>query len=780
MGAALDAARSHHRAGRLAPAEALYREVLRDAPQDAEALHLLGMLCFQTGRHDEAAALVAAALHLRDDPEVRHDLGNVLEAKGDLDGAAACYRRTLEQRPGHADAHYNLAGVHDRQGRIDDAIASYRAAIAASPGQADAYNNLGTLLQQQAHAEEALAAYRDAVARAPRVPVYRYNLGNALLALERFDEAIDAYRATLVLAPAHAEARVNLAFALFARANALHDAGRLEEAAMTYGASLAERPDYAPAHNNLGNVLEALGHAPLALASYRRAVTLAPAPMMRANFARALRRHVDRVDDADLRALAARALTQAWARPGELARAAGALLQGHPLIGRFIERGEAGDWAVLAHEPLFAALLTCAPVADAPLERFVAAQRRAMLQASSAPSPEALAVATALARQSFINEYVQDEPQDERARVDALVEAIERDPDGASEWTIATCAAYRPLHTLQAADRLGARDSNPALRELITQQIAEPRRERALRASMPAQTPIADDVSRRVQAQYEENPYPRWVGVPAAEPMPFAAWLRHQLPHARLDDVRMPGSMLVAGCGTGQEAVETAERHPDLRVVAVDLSRSSLAFAQRVSDLRGVTNVTYAQADIAVLASPGRIFDVVSAVGVLHHLADPLAGWRALLDCLAPGGAMQVGLYSARARREIDEARAFVASRGFAPTQAGIRAARAALRADERFARVTAVRDFHTTSETRDLLFHVQETSFTLPQVRDAIDGLGVELLGVAVERPVLHAYRAANPDDVNATDLLRWDAFERAHPDTFAAMYQIWVRKPA
>ena len=141
---------------------------------------------------------------------------------------------------------------------------------------------------------------------------------------------------------------------------------------------------------------------------------------------------------------------------------------------------------------------------------------------------------------------------------------------------------------------------------------------------------------------------------------------------------------------------------------------------------------------------------------------------------------MQVGLYSAIARREIEGAQAFVAANGYAPTLDGIRAARAALRGDPRFARVTALRDFYATSEARDLLFHVQETSVTLPRLRDALDGLGVELLGFAVEPAVLRAYRTAHPEDRTATDLRRWEAFEQDHPDTFIGMYQFWVRKPA
>lgn len=92
---------------------------------------------------------------------------------------------------------------------------------------------------------------------------------------------------------------------------------------------------------------------------------------------------------------------------------------------------------------------------------------------------------------------------------------------------------------------------------------------------------------------------------------------------------------------------------------------------------------------------------------------------------------------------------------------------------------MTALRDFGTTSECRDLLFHVQEHAFALPRIAAALEDLGLALLGFALEPAVLRGYRVDNPDDPAATDLTRWDAFERAHPGTFLGMYQFWVTKP-
>ena len=785
----LDAARAEHRAGRFAAAEALFRQVLAATPNDAHALHELGMLSYQTGRHAQAADLVRSALRvLPDDVEMQHDLGNVLEAMGDLQGALRCYHATLAREPGHADAQYNVAGVYQKLGRADDAIAAYRAAIAAAPAQADAYNNLGTVLQAQGRLSDATIQYRDAIARQPRVPVYHYNLGNALLAQGRFDDAIDAYRAALQLAPGHAATRANLGVALFARGNALHAEGRLEEAAMSFAASVAERPDYAAAHNNLGGVFLEVGHAEPALDCYRRALALDDDPAIGANFARALRKANVARDDAALRDLAARALRVPWARPGELAGAAGALLGAHPVLGPLIERGEAGAWDVLAREPLFLALLERAPVVGAAMERFVTALRRTLLARVLASTPftdDELVLACAIARQCFVNEYVFAVAPDEMAQAETLFARLDaalagrEDPAASS---VAAAAAYRRLDGLAHAERLVAGTAPGPLRAVLTQQIVEPARERSLRDALPPLTPVVDTVARRVQAQYEDNPYPRWIDLPQHPPVAFDAWLHQQMPLADLP--ARPGDaaldVLIAGCGTGQEALETAERHPAARVLAIDLSRASLAYAQRMTEARGVATITYAQADLVALPALGRTFDVISSVGVLHHLADPLAGWRALLACLRAGGLMQVGLYSSAARRDVDAGRAFVAARGDAPTPAGIRAARAALRADGHFDRLTALRDFHATSECRDLLFHVQERTFTFEQLGAALHGLGVELLGFVVEPAVLHAYRQAHPEDRRAVDLERWARFEQERPDTFLGMMQFWVRKPA
>ena len=166
-----------------------------------------------------------------------------------------------------------------------------------------------------------------------------------------------------------------------------------------------------------------------------------------------------------------------------------------------------------------------------------------------------------------------------------------------------------------------------------------------------------DDVSQAVRAQYEENPYPRWIEAgPPVQPI-----ILKDTPPEKVPDV------LVAGCGTGLSTIEFARQMRHARILAIDLSLASLSYAKRMAEKFSIGNIEFAQADIMMVGSIGRQFDFVDASGVLHYLADPWAGWRILLSLLRPGGVMQVGLYSESARQNVVAARQLIADRGYRP-----------------------------------------------------------------------------------------------------------------
>lgn len=427
--------------------------------------------------------------------------------------------------------------------------------------------------------------------------------------------------------------------------------------------------------------------------------------------------------DARLRTLLARALDHPAVDPGDLVR---------PITSTALSRGDPFE------DELLLRLLEETVIRDARLEALIVAERRRALEGASVP----LARLVAIAHQCFNTEYVFAETEEEARAIEALAPRDER--------ALAVYAAYRPLNTLA--------DAIPAVASLAQRQILEPAEEKRLGASIPTLGEPAGAVSAAVRAQYEENPYPRWRRLP-------------------INSVagESPPRVLIAGCGTGQHAISTALRMPRSQVLAVDLSRASLAYAKRKTLELGVGNVEYAQADLLALPSSVGRFGHIEASGVLHHLEDPLAGWRALSARVEPGGSMRIGLYSELGRRAIVRARKLIAERGFTATPAGIRACRAALLADESFASIVRNEDFYSMSGCRDLLFHVQEHRLTLPRVKEMIAELGLQFAGFEFpDSGMTLARYSQDPLDLDA-----WHAFENEYPDTFSRMYQFRVRKP-
>jgi len=241
--------------------------------------------------------------------------------------------------------------------------------------------------------------------------------------------------------------------------------------------------------------------------------------------------------------------------------------------------------------------------------------------------------------------------------------------------------------------------------------------------------------------------------------------------------------ILNAGCGSGRHPIETAQRIAHARILAVDLSRTSLAYAERKTQELGLQNIEYAHADILQLADIGRSFDVIQSVGVLHHTADPWAAWRDLITLLRPGDLMEVGLYSERARGDFTAAQRFIQDRGLAADPDGIRRARRAIIAladDSPIKRTVLVPDFFTVSGCRDFLFHVEEHQLTISQIKSFLIETGLAFLGFQLDRRVLGRYAARFPEDRTMGDLDCWEVFEQENPDTFIAMYYFWVQKPA
>jgi SAM-dependent methyltransferase len=343
---------------------------------------------------------------------------------------------------------------------------------------------------------------------------------------------------------------------------------------------------------------------------------------------------------------------------------------------------------------------------------------------------------------------------------------------------------YIALHSLADAEALTGRIWPQPVAAVVTQQVSEPLEERRLSAALPRLTAIGDGVTAQVRQQYEESPYPRWVRL-AAPPAPLMVLddhIRHQFPNAsfRVSGKRDDLDVLVAGCGTGRNALEVAQSFRGVRMLGIDISMASLASATRHTPPALSGAVEFAQGDIRNAASIDRSFDLIIAGGVLHHMDDPQAGWRELLKLIKPNGLMQVGLYSAYARRDIVAARKMIAERGYRSTPEDIRRCRQDLLAGPTTFKFTTLGDFFTTSECRDLLFHVHERQFTIPEIKAFIAQNDLNFIGFefSPQQAHLHHRRVFAEAGWSMSDLDRWDAYEWANPEIFAGMYIFWIQK--
>ena len=143
---------------------------------------------------------------------------------------------------------------------------------------------------------------------------------------------------------------------------------------------------------------------------------------------------------------------------------------------------------------------------------------------------------------------------------------------------------------------------------------------------------------------------------------------------------------------------------------------------------------------------------------------------------------MHLGFYSELARRDLVKARDFIASHGYTSTLDDIRRFRQDLALQNQSDQpqlLTDSPDFYSTSECRDLLFHVQEHLLTLGQIESFLAELGLHFIGFDLDPAVLHEYRTRFIDDPSCTNLGNWARFEADNPDTFAEMYRLWIQKP-
>ncbi len=442
----------------------------------------------------------------------------------------------------------------------------------------------------------------------------------------------------------------------------------------------------------------------------------------------------------------------------------------------------------LRNDLLLAALATTVNK-DAGIETWLTGLRRVLLIETPPERFEERglqAFTLAMVRQVLLNEHVWPETDAETEALVALAIDPARLTEGDAEMgrRLMLAVLYRPLAELLPAgtksdDLLKVRPK--ALRELVIEEWREREAEQKLAASIPRVAPIVDDTSRRVQAQYEAAPYPRWRSLRLPRPGTIPRALGRYLPADDLKRFSDACDVLIIGAGTGRQALQSAAGYSkSAQIAAIDLSAASLAYAMRKAGHFGVSNITFRQADLLVLHPAAAQYDIVECVGVLHHMADPWVGLTRVASLMKPGGIAYLGLYSALARQEITALRQGSRYPGPECSDVDARRYRKSLLDGPDGARFAQSKDFYSLSEFRDLVLHASEQPLTLADIATNLERLGLTFLGFTLDADGEAKYAAAYPDERFPGTIEHWIALEAAHPHLFDAMYRFWVRKAA
>ena len=709
--------------------------------------------------------------------------------RGDYSHVRMLTASILAAEPANAHA-WNLECLAiTKLATIDEALARFAEAVTHAADGAELWRNYGILQLRMNRAKEAEQCLQKSLQLAPGMDVTAWPLAALYLKQNRIEAAERVLKEGMAQNPTLAKYPLQLAEIMNMRGTRSR-MGPLLATAITAARKSNDTVSLIAALSLLGGTLFQQGERLKALPFLHEAVLLGGNDNIRSVFCQCIGKIRFGGPNPALKPTLTRAFDEVWIRPADIMRVSANLLfheapfkHALQLALTPVEPAQLLNdpaFETIRNEPLLLSLMKATMVMDVPLELLLTQCRKALLLRYVAGGDIApfLPFTAALAEQSFANEYAFDVSAEEKEALPKLAARLD-DP-----IALMLLAAYHPLSRALDAASVLARQWPDVCAPVIARQIREPMEEETLRKSIACITPITDAVSEAVRNQYEENPYPRWVEAPRKEPNEtLNSWLRNFFPHAPLPALPMahPYRILVAGCGTGQQSVHAALRFADTKVLAIDLSLASLGYALRKTREFGITNIEYAQGDILELGALNQQFDMVECGGVLHHLGDPLAGWRVLTELTKPGGYQVIALYSEAARRDLEPVRAFAREQGFGTSEEELRRFRAAIFAlphDHPAASVTARRDFYSLSMLRDLVFHVQEHRFNPLQLADACSSLGLEFCGFSLPPESKQGFNAMFASAANECDLTQWHAYETAQPTTFVGMYQFLVRK--
>ena len=667
----------------------------------------------------------------------------------------------------------------------------YKEILQIEPNHLESICYLATIFAQTKRTNLAKNFFLKAIEINPDNPRINNNLGNIFLQLGENHKALKYFEKSIKLKPNYADAYLNLGLAF-------KSLGKYEQATSFFEKAIKVQPEHIRSYNILGKTLKELGKYNKALKCYEESIKINPNNIMiifgilnlltsiqfsnlTANNSRSIKNLIlfllknNNIDHSQIFNNAKLLIfIDTYEKELEDIVNSGSLLLDNKIIKKLLK------------EEFFHLMLQKTFIIDKFLEKLVTKIRKEilfLLDKRKNYLSEYYDFIISLAEQCFLNEYVFFQTEEEIKKISNLEKKILNEKK-INEIETAILGSYIPLKISEIIKNklLNYNSKNFLFNDMIDMQIKEPLKEAELQNSIKSIRDISDDVSKKVKQQYETNPYPRWRFANQALTANFLFYLNNDIKpnNVEFNNKFLNPNVLIAGCGTGQQLINAIGYH-NSNIFAVDLSLTSLAYAKRKIEETSYKNIEFMQGDILDLNNLNRKFDVIECVGVLHHMKNPLEGLKVLLDLLAPHGFLKLGLYSDIARQHIVKIREFIKKKKFKNTYEDIRNCRDQItkqNEDPLLHKVINNFDFYSTSGTRDLIFHVQEHRFTIPEISQILKNFNLEFLGFTLRPIVKEKYFQFFPDDKSNLSLENWSRFEVDNPEIFKGMYQFWVKK--
>jgi Flp pilus assembly protein TadD/SAM-dependent methyltransferase len=726
------------------------------------------------------------------DPDAHYILGKNEHERANFTLAKKHLNTAVEHRSNFLDAYLLLAEVCMELGQLSAAEEHSRRALESDDGSTDARVYLGRLTSRMGRLEEAAEYFSEAVHLSPTDRRARLGLAHVCDELGNYSAATETLTEFLSAFP-------DDAIALNERGILLAKIGRSEESLVDLEHAVKLSPENLSFWQNLTHQQKVIGLDDAAAASALQALKLSLGDI------EARQAFVDSVSglsltnpNPDLVNEISDCLQHPSLETHHLVRPALQLLLMMDGVSSALEISTPGlidlnspNVKSLNSNSLFINVLARGLICEARFECYLVNLRITFLELSVRGGVETQFhdLLCVLAQQCNASDFALYESEKESQAVRALSEKIEGvlAQGSPAPEEVALLACYRPLGKLPFAIKLSSAlgpTGSPTFDLLIERQLLHPLEELNILNTVDVITPISGEISDRVREQYDQSPYPKWFSPPNVKPSTPTKLIGSLFPSANLP-ATLPHeeAILVAGCGSGWNALLTSLLYPNSHVMAVDLSAVNLAHATRSARHFRVKNLSFAQADIMHLGQLNQSFGFVESVGVLHHTEDTERAWKILASKTATGGVMHIGLYSQAARANLDLVSDFIKNGGYGTAVEDIRLFRRDVLSlpttDLVYQTLKDNREFYSISSCRDLLFHENENRHSLGQISQMMEHIGLKFIGFQLHSgSIVQAYLRTYPDDQNMTNLENWAAFERANPETFAGMYDFYCLK--